>query len=432
MERALVSERNWAGNVTFGAARWHSPTAVDEVMAVVGRADRVRVVGSRHSFNDIADTDGDVVSLQHMDRALAIDPDARTVTVEGGIRYGQLARYLHERGWALANLASLPHITVAGAVATATHGSGAANGNLATAVVGMDLVTTGTDRVELVRDVDPDLFAALVVGLGAFGIVTSLTLRIEPTFAVEQRVYENLPVVTAVEQLGAIMATGYSTSLFTRWQGDTIGQAWCKRRVEPDAADLQALIGDDDSFFGAVPATRAFHPIEALDASACTEQFGRVGPWHERLPHFRPDAMPNNGDELQSELFVAAEDGGAAIEALASLGPALNPVLQVSEVRAVAADELWLSPCYRRASVAFHFTWVSSWGAVRPVLAQVEAALEPFAPRPHWGKLTTLTTATIRERYERLPEFAALAAEWDPRRRFRNRFLDELLDGAPS
>ena len=427
-----MTERNWAGNVTFGAARWHSPTTVDEVMAVVGCADRVRVVGSRHSFNDIADTDGDLVSLHLLDRALAIDPDARTVTVGGGIRYGELVAYLHASSWALANLASLPHITVAGAVATATHGSGAANGNLATAVVGMELVTSGGDRVEVARHVDPDLFDALVVGLGAFGIVTRLTLRIEPMFAVEQRVYEHLPLATAVEQLGAIMATGYSTSLFTRWQGDTIGQAWCKRRVDPDAAELQALIGDGDSFFGAMPATRAFHPIAALDAASCTEQFGRVGPWHERLPHFRPDAMPNNGDELQSELFVAAEDGGAALAALASLGPAFEPVLQVSEVRAVAADELWLSPCYQRDSVAFHFTWVSSWAAVRPVLAQVEAALEPFAPRPHWGKLTTMAAAVIRERYERLPEFAALAAEWDPRRRFRNRFLDELLDGAPS
>ena len=421
-------ERNWAGNVTFGAARWHAPTAVGEVSAIVGAADRVRAVGSRHSFNDIADTSGDVVSLQHMNRVLAIDPDARTVTVEGGIRYGELARCLHVRGWALANLASLSHITVAGAVATATHGSGAANGNLSTPVVGMELVTCDGDRVDLLRTDDLSPFDAMVVGLGAFGIVTRLTLRIEPTFAVEQRVYEHLPVATAVEQLGAIMASGYSTSLFTRWQGDTIGQAWCKRRVETTPVG-DAPIDDGDSFFGAAPAARAFHPIEALDAAACTEQFGRPGPWHERLPHFRPDAMPNNGDELQSELFVAAEDGGAALAALASLGPALDPVLQVSEIRAVAADQLWLSPCYRRESVAFHFTWVSSWAAVRPVLAQVEAALEPLAPRPHWGKLTTLPTATIRGRYERLPEFAALAAEWDPRRRFRNRFLDDLLAG---
>lgn len=417
-------ERNWAGNVEYGAARFHAPTSVSEVQSIVAASTKVRAVGSRHSFNTIADTTGDQISLASLERVVELDSQERTVTIDGGIKYGELATRLHESGWALANLASLPHISVAGACATATHGSGAGNGNLATAVRAMELVTASGDRVLMSRDDDPELLDALTVGLGAVGIVTRLTLDVEPTFAISQRVYENLPMPTAVDRLAEIMADGYSVSLFTSWRADIVEQLWRKELVAGDNGD------DDDASsprFGAMPAMRNMHPIAELSAEPCTEQLGVAGPWHERLPHFRMGFTPSSGEELQSELFVARADAPAAMQALVDLHDVLAPVMMISEVRAVAADSLWLSPCYQRDCVALHFTWIQSWPDVQPVLAQLEAALAPFAARPHWGKLSTLDGSELRSRYPQVDLFAQLAAEWDPGQKFRNAYLDAIL-----
>ena len=245
------------------------------------------------------------MSLAALPRVVELDPQARTVTVDGGIRYGELATRLHENGWALANLASLPHISVAGACATATHGSGVGNGNLATAVQAIELVTASGDLVDVSRDDDPELMDAVTVGLGAFGVVTRLTLAVEPTFAVSQRVYEHLPMQTAIDRLDEIMADGYSVSLFTSWRPDEIEQLWRKQRVADDNDD------DDDASsprYGAMPALRDLHPIAELPAEPCTEQLGVAGPWHERLPHFKMGFTPSSGEELQSELFVERAD----------------------------------------------------------------------------------------------------------------------------
>ncbi|MDP9465096.1 MAG: FAD-binding protein [Actinomycetota bacterium] len=417
-------ERNWAGNVSYGAARFHQPTSVAQVQSVVAASTKVRGVGSRHSFSTIADTAGVLVSLSAMTRLVELDTKACTVTVDGGIRYAELASHLDERGWALGNLASLPHISVAGACATGTHGSGVGNGNLATAVCALQLVMASGDLVEVSRHDDPQRMDALIVGLGAFGIVTGLTLAVEPTFAVRQFVYERLPRPAALEQLDTIMADGYSVSLFTTWRHQHIEQLWRKARVAPDGSD-DAVAGA--ARFGATPATRNMHPIAALSSEPCTEQMGVAGPWHERLPHFRMGFTPSSGEELQSELFVSRADAPDVMRTLVTLGEVLAPVLMISEVRAVAADTLWLSPCHQRDSIAFHFTWIPSWPKVRPVLARLESALEPFTPRPHWGKLTTLDGRTIRSRVERLGAFEQLLAEWDPNRKFRNAYLDELL-----
>ncbi|MEP7111637.1 MAG: FAD-binding protein [Ilumatobacteraceae bacterium] len=417
-------ERNWAGNVEYGAARFHAPTSVSEVQSIVAASAKVRAVGSRHSFNTIADTTGDQISLASLERVVEIDPQTQTVTIDGGIKYGELATRLHESGWALANLASLPHISVAGACATATHGSGVGNRNLATAVRAMELVTASGDRVLMSRDDDPELLDALTVGLGAVGIVTRLTLDIEPTFAVSQRVYENLPMSTAIDRLDEIMADGYSVSLFTSWRADVVEQLWRKQLVAGDNGD------DNDASsprFAAMPALRNMHPIAELSAEPCTEQLGIAGPWHERLPHFRMGFTPSSGEELQSELFVARADAPATMQALVELHDVLAPVMMISEVRAVAADSLWLSPCYQRDCIAFHFTWLQSWPDVQPVLAQLEAALAPFAARPHWGKLSTLDGAELRARCPQVGPFAQLVAEWDPGQKFRNAYLDTVL-----
>jgi xylitol oxidase len=419
-----MAEHNWAGNVAYRAAHFRTPKSIEQVQSMVAAAPKVRAVGSRHSFNLIADTTGDQISLSELPRVVELDTQARTVTVDGGIKYGELATTLHDHGWGLANLASLPHISVAGACATATHGSGVGNGNLATAVSGMEIVASTGDLVEISRDDDPQMVDALTVGLGALGIVTRLTLAVEPTFAVRQRVYQHLPMSTALERLDEIMADGYSVSLFTSWRDDYVEQLWRKERV--------ALDGNDDDGgtierFGATPATRDLHPIVELSAEPCTEQMGVAGPWHERLPHFRMGFTPSSGEELQSELFIGRADAPSAMRTLIEMRDVLAPVLMISEVRAVAADTLWLSPCYQRACIALHFTWIQSWPEVRPVLEQVESALAPFEPRPHWGKLSTLSGAIIRSRVAKMDAFQELLEEWDPRGKFRNDHLDEIL-----
>jgi xylitol oxidase len=420
-----MAEHNWAGNVAYRAAHFHKPTSIEQVQSMVAAATKVRAVGSRHSFNVIADTTGDQISLSELPRVVELDTQARTVTVDGGIKYGELATTLHDHGWGLANLASLPHISVAGACATATHGSGVGNGNLATAVSGMEIVAATGDLVEISRDDDPQTMDALTVGLGALGIVTRLTLAVEPTFAVRQRVYQHLPMSTALERLDEIMADGYSVSLFTSWRDDYVEQLWRKERVAVDGKD-----DDDDGTterFGATPATRDLHPIVELSAEPCTEQMGVAGPWHERLPHFRMGFTPSSGEELQSELFIGRADAPSAMRTLIEMCDVLAPVLMISEVRAVAADTLWLSPCYQRDCIALHFTWIQSWPEVRPVLEQVESALAPFEPRPHWGKLSTLPGAVIRSRVAKMDAFQELLEEWDPRGKFRNDYLDAIL-----
>jgi xylitol oxidase len=416
--------RNWAGNQDYGAARLHRPATVAEVQTIVAGAGNVRAVGARHSFTGIAATSGDLLLPDRLDRVLAIDPARRTVTVEAGIRYGQLCPQLHAAGLALRNTASLPHITVGGACATATHGSGVGNGNLATAVSALTLVTADGELLTLSRERDGDTFRGAVVGLGGLGVVTTLTLDLVPTFAVAQTVYENLPLATLVADFAAIMGGGYSVSLFTDWRIDRVKQVWVKRRVADGAAPAS-----DGDYFGATPADGPRHLAGHPATESCTAQLGVPGPWHERLPHFRPGGLPPVGAELQSEYFVPRDDAPAVALALAALGERLAPVMQSAEIRAIAADDLWLSPCYQRDSVAFHFTWHPDLSAVRAVLPQIEAQLDPFGARPHWGKLFATTPERLAELYPCLPDFAALQRRLDPAGKFRNAFLDRYIVG---
>jgi len=413
--------RNWAGNHTYAAASLHHPETVAEVQALVARHDRVKVLGTRHSFNAVADTTGALLSLARLPREIVIDDARRTVTVDGGATYGQIGEALHRTGWALPNLASLPHISVAGACATATHGSGDRNGVLATAVSAMEVVTGTGDVVMLSRERHGDRFDGMVVSLGALGVVTRLTLDVEPAFAVRQDVYDGLPLERLEEGFDALAASGYSVSLFTRWRDARIDQLWLKRRVtdvpNEELADL----------LGAPRATVARHPIAGISAEHCTEQLGVAGPWYERLPHFRLAFTPSSGEELQTDYLVPRTHAWAALRAIHALGGRIAPLLQISEIRTVAADELWMSPCYRQPCVSLHFTWVPDWPAVRTLLPDIEAALEPLGARPHWGKLFTMAPDRVRSLYPRLPEFRALLHEYDPSGRFRNAFLDTYV-----
>ena len=417
---AIGSRTNWAGNLTYGADRYVAPRTISEVQEVVRSADKIRAVGSRHCFNDIADTNGAQVSLEHMNSILALDRTRRRVTVEGGIRYGELGAYLHGEGYALHNLASLPHISVAGACATATHGSGG-HGNLATAVVEVEIIDGRGDQINLSRETDGDTFAGAVVNLGALGIVSKLTLTIEPAFNIRQDVYRDLPFAALESRFEEIMASGYSVSLFTSWRGDFVEQAWIKSLAKGDEGFLVR-----DSLFGARPARTNMHPIN-LDAVNCTAQLGVPGPAYDRLPHFRMGFTPASGDELQVEYYVPIEHAIPAIRALREQGLMMADLLLVGEIRTIGADDLWLSPCYQTPCVAFHFSFKQDWSRLKTILLSLESALAPMHPRPHWGKLFAASAESIQACYPRLVDFRELRRLRDPDNKFCNAFIERRL-----
>lgn len=415
----MAHETNWAGNYTYQATRLHGPETVDELRQIVAAAPNIHALGSRHSFNAIADS-AELVSLERIDPGIEIDADLGTVTVGAGLRYGHLAERLEREGFALHTMASLPHISVGGATATATHGSGDRNGNLPTAVTGVELVTSDGEMLRIAKG-DAE-FPGMVVHLGGLGVVTRLTLRVEPSYRVRQRVYERLAWDVALERFDEIMTSATSVSLFTDY-GETVNQVWLKQRVTGEMDEAPS------TFHGARAATRRRHPIDALTGEACTEQMNTSGPWHERLPHFRMDFTPSAGAEIQSEYLVAREHAVSAVDAVRKLGPQIAPHLMVAEIRTVAADDLWMSTTYGRDSICLHFTWKLSPDAVASVLPSLEAALAPFEPRPHWGKVFVAPAVELAPRYERLDDFRALAERLDPRGAFRNAFLDRHVFG---
>ena len=403
--------KNWAGNVTFTTSNVLRPRTVEEAQDLVAATDRLRPLGTRHSFTTVADSADALLSTEHLDRIVAIGEDS--VTVEAGIRYGELGHALHEHGLAVANYASLPHISVGGAIVTSTHGSGVRNPSLAAAVSALELVRADGSLLSLRRG-DAD-FDGAVVSLGALGLVVRAALDVVPAFELRQYVFENLPWSAVESDLDAILANGYSVSLFTMWIERGIDQAWVKTSEE-----LQ-------SFFGGAPATAARNPVTGGDPRNCTDQLGVPGPSADRLPHFRLGFTPSGGDELQSEYVVPREHAAEGIERLRSLGALITPLLLISEIRTVAADTLWLSPFHERDSVCFHFTWKPLDAEVRALLPQIDAALAPFAPRPHWGKLFTLRPVQIQAAYPKLPAFRQLRERLDPGGKFRNEFVARYL-----
>lgn len=414
---------NWAGNYRYKAARLDAPASVAELRRIVKERDQVKALGSRHSFNNIADTAGDQISLEHF-TGMSLDAKSRTVTVGAGINYGQLALYLEPRGYALHNLASLPHVTVAGACSTATHGSGNENRNLSSAVAAVEFVNAEGDLVTFSRDRDGDRFCGAVVGLGALGVITNITVDVEPTYQVRQVVYRNLSMDRLEHRLDEIFGAGYSVSLFTDWQDHNVDEVWVKTRVEPNRSFQMPA-----DFFGAKPATRKLHPVEAQSADKCTEQMGIPGPWYDRLPHFRLNATPSTGNELQTEYVVPRERGYEAIRAVESLRDHITPLLFITELRTIAADDLWMSTAYRRDSLGIHFTWKPEWQSVKNVLPTIEEQLAPFGARPHWAKVFTMAPAQFGSSYEKMSDYKALVREHDPRGKFRNAYLKTNIFG---
>ncbi len=406
----------WAGSYTYAAQRLVQPATLEELCELVAATHRVRALGSRHSFTDIADTTGTLVGLDALPTTIEVDPTAAVVRVTGGVRYGELATRLEAQGWALANLASLPHISVAGAVATGTHGSGVRNASLAAAVRALDVV--GPDGAVRHLGADHDDLAGSVVSLGALGVVVGLELAIEPTYLVRQEVRTGLSWRSVEDHLDDVLAAGYSASLFTRFDPEHVDQLWVKSRA--DEPPLEEV-------WSTTAAAEPLHMLVGAPTEALTEQGGVPGPWLHRLPHFRLEFTPSRGQELQSEYFVPRGHAVAALTALRRVAPAFTHLLQVTEVRAVAGDDLWLSGAEGGDVLALHFTWVLDVPAVRAVLPVVEEALRPFGVRPHWGKVFTMEAAEVRAAFPRLPDFVSLRDRVDPGRRFDNAFLQRLL-----
>jgi alditol oxidase len=414
--------KNWAGNIAYGTDRLYPASSLEQVRDRLKSEKKLKVLGTRHSFNHIADSKDCLLSLQPMNEIVRIDPAARTATVAGSVTYGQLAPYLDSHGFALHNLASLPHISVVGACMTATHGSGEKNGNLSTAVSALEILTASGELRKLSRARDGEAFNGAVVGLGALGVVTSIALDVQPSYRMRQYVYENLPFSSLQEHFDAIESSAYSVSLFTDWQKQRINEVWIKSRVEP-GVEFNAT----PDFFGAKLATKNLHPIAEISAENCTEQMGVLGPWYERLPHFRMGFTPSAGKELQSEFFVPRRHAVEAILAVERLRDQVGPALLISEIRAIAADNLWMSPCHQQDSVAIHFTWKPDWPAVSKLLPIIERELAPFSARPHWAKLFTTSPQTLRTLYQKMPDFIELATQYDPQAKFRNDFLNKNL-----
>ena len=417
---ASDARTNWAGNLRYSTRELHQPGSIEELQAMIRAADKVRPLGTTHCFNTIADSKHSQVSVRQLDRILEIDPDSNTATVDAGASYGQICTELYNQGFGLHNLASLPHISVAGAIATATHGSGVGNGNLGSAVSAIEFIDAGGEIHQLSRKSHNEVFGGLITHLGGLGVITRVTLDLIPRYEVAQQVYLGLPVSNLMDQFLEIMSGGYSVSLFTDYQSDAVNQVWVKSKA---ANEVQSV----DSYFGAEPADRDVHPIIELSAENCTKQMGVPGPWYNRLPHFKMDFTPSSGKELQSEFFVPSKHAVAAFELIASLKEQLKPILMISEIRAIAADDQWMSPFYHQDSIAFHFTWEQDKEGVEKVLPLIQKGLEPFGVRPHWGKIFTIAPETMRSRYPNLSKFKKEVEKYDPSGKFRNEFLDTLF-----
>lgn len=431
-----MRQTNWAGNYRYGAAEFAEPTSTDQLRELIGAGGGQRplkVAATGHTFNDLPDTAGTLVSLRSLPRVCEVDSAAATVRIDGGASYGEIAPAIQAAGFALPNFASLPHISVAGAIATGTHGSGVGNKMLADAVVGFEMLTADGELREVRRD-DPD-FPALATHLGGFGVITALTLALVPTFDVATTVYLGLPWERVTGEFAQVAAGGYSVSVLPQWTQDGSppeSMAFVKRRFPSgaDGADGVSGVSDtgvsdtgDPDYFGGRPADRMMHLTPGVDPSACTPQLGEIGPWHLRLAHFRLEATPSSGDELQTEYLLPISNAAAALEVLRGVGGRLPALATTTEVRTVAADDFWLSPAYQTDSVALHFTWKPDQPAVQALLPELEAGLEPLGARPHWGKLFATPADRLAGLYPRFADASEAMRRWDPAGRFSNDFL---------
>lgn len=417
-----VGRTNWAGNYTYSTDNLVAPKTVEELQELIKSYKKVKGLGTMHCFNGIADSKFNQISTAALNKVISLDKENQTITVESGIKYGEFCEYLDKNGFALHNLASLPHISVAGACSTSTHGSGISNGSLSTAAVALELVNGKGEVVTLTKEKNREEFLMAIVSLGALGIITKVTLQVQPTFKMRQVVYQNMPTAALEKDFEKIMASGYSVSLFTDWKNKNVSEVWIKTKSD-NVKDFAP------EFYGAKLATKNLHPIASADPMNCTDQMGVDGTWYERMPHFKMGFTPSSGKELQAEYFVNIKDAYAAFMAVEKLNEKVAPLLFITEIRTIAADEIPMSPFYKKTCLAIHFTWKQEVEAVMALLPEVEKALEPFGARPHWGKVFTLKPYVLQGRIKKLNEFKALMIKHDPEGKFRNDFINTNLFG---
>lgn len=407
---------NWSGTVEFEQPLLQ-PSSVGEVQVAVQEHDQVTALGTAHSFSPVALAAGVQVCTTALPMDLVISPDRRSVTIGAGTPYAVLGPALHAEGLALAAMASLPHISVGGAVATCTHGSGDDIGTLSSAVQRLEVILPDGDVRTIARDHDAD-FAGWVVAVGQLGISVRVTLAVEPTYDITQSVLVGLDLDVVEEKFDEVFSAATSVSVFTRWRPEPDGQLWLKRRID------RAWAESPD--FAASPSPVKMHPLETLDPIHCTEQ-GIPGAWHERLPHFRAEFTPSSGDEIQAEYLLPRSNAVAAIHAIRAMHERITPLLHVTEIRSMCADDLWLSPAYGRDTVGIHFTWHKD-ERIFDVLPAIEEVVLPLGARPHWGKVSTASPAALAAAYPLMPEFAALVEQVDPRGKFRSPHMGAILD----
>lgn len=403
----------WSGNHRYRATEVLLPGDVDELAEVVASAPTLRVQATRHTFNDVADSDASLVSLERLPARVEMVGDR--VRVEGLVTFAQLAPVIEAEGRALHNLGSLPHISIVGATATGTHGSGVRNGNLSSALRAVEIMDADgrTHRIDRTHE----WFGAAALSLGALGVVTAVELQTEPTYEVTQQAYTDVAWEDIVGDIEGVFGGSRSVSVFTTWGDPEHDLVWAKS--DDGAPSWVEEIGGravgDDIHLGR---------IRTVDN---TTPRGTPGPWHTRLPHFRADALPSDGDEIQSEYFVPLASAREALAAVRALASTFDDQLLVTELRTVAADELWLSPAYQRDVMVIHFTWRNDTDGVLAVLPAIEQALAPFDARPHWGKAFTMPGERILSTLPRSDDFLAVAREIDPRGVFRNDYLRRTL-----
>ena len=408
---------NWSGNITFNEIQTLSPCSLSELQSVVKDAKHVRVRGTGHSFNPIADTFNYALTLQNMPRILSIDKVKQVVTVSAHLTYAELSHELHSQGWALQNLASLPHISIAGSIATGTHGSGIMNGNLASAVEFIDIIDP-SGNLKHINQKTSDLFNSSIVSLGLKGVVTTVGLKIQPTYYMNQVIYEKLDRTFFLDNSFECLTSGYSVSYFTNWDERKEGDLWVK---SIDGSTIPHILS------GLNKAKSMLHPVKGLDPSNCNEQLGVAGPWYMRLPHFKIDFKPSIGDELQSEFFIDISNAGTALKKIEKISTQISKNIYCSEIRLIAGDNFWLSPHYDRQSLGIHFTWRKTT-EVPQLVQTIESELSEFDYRPHLGKIFSSTPQYLSKVFPKYYDFIHEVETFDPTQKFGNNFTRRLFN----
>jgi FAD-linked oxidoreductase len=449
--------RNWAGTATATPARWAQPRSEAEICAAVKEAAAaglpVRALGSGHSFTAAAATSGLALDLSLWTGVTAADTRTGLVTVRSGTTLRALNAALAEFGLALANLGDIDAQTIAGALATGTHGTGARLGGLATQIEALDLVLADGSLVSCSASARPDLFAATRVGLGALGVVTAVTLRCVPSFtlAADER---PMPVEQVIEEFGALAAANDHFEFYWFPYGR---QALVKRNNRVPSGGPAAVPAGRAAGRAAVPAGRAAAPMpgwrrfwefEVMENAAFGTlcRLGRAAPRLvpalNRLSSaalsarsytdasYRVFVTPRRVHFVESEYAVPRESLPGVLAELRRAVPRLaDPVMFPVEVRVAAADDIWLSTAYGRDSA---YIAVHQYAGLpyRAYFDLFESVVAPVAGRPHWGKLHSLDAGRLGPLYPRFEDFRRVRAEVDPEARFGNAYLARVLGPA--